>query len=105
MNSDPMLQRFQCTHFPVASIAFGDRACMRRRHIGTRAWRAPGGATLADLAATENRPDRLDATVACRVDFLVQMHRGVGIADDPLQPVAHAGRFAWAVKFDDAVLC
>src|SRR5438046_2814607 len=59
---------------------------------------------LLHLAAPGYPPHSFDAAAADTDDFLVQVDRGVGIADDQLDRVADPGDVAWLLQFDLGVL-
>src|SRR2546423_4013061 len=68
------------------------------RHISSRS------TSLPHLPAPRYPPDSLNTAATHTYDFLVQVDRGVGIADDQLDLVADPGDGAWLLQFDLGVL-
>src|SRR5438105_3341560 len=60
--------------------------------------------SLLHLPAPSYPPDSLNTAATHTYDFLVQVDRGVGIADDQLDLVADPGDGAWLLQFDLGVL-
>ena len=73
------------------------------RAAGTAARSAVPDASR-ELAARAHRPDRFDHPATHAQEPLVQVDRGVGVADDELDPLADSRRLARARQLDGRVL-